>query len=66
MLESRVTIENGNIIAWIDRDETPWIEQPFYPSGNGPEEWDSEEAAKAWADNWIVEFNNRPEPTPLA
>ena len=26
----------------------------------------SELAAKAWADNWIEEYNNKPEPTPQA
>jgi hypothetical protein len=65
MLTSRITIENDQITAWIDKDGVAWIEQPFFPSGNGPEEWSSEEAAQSWADNWIEEYNNRPEPTPL-
>jgi hypothetical protein len=64
MLTSRTSIENGIIFAWVDNEEKPWIEQPFNPNGHQP--WASELDAKAWADNWIVEFNNRPEPTPLA
>jgi hypothetical protein len=64
MLTSRSTIEAGIIYGWIDNEEKPWIEQPFNPDTQ--EAWTSESQAKAWADNWIVEFNNRPEPTPLA
>lgn len=63
MLESRVSVENENIVAWVDKDGVPWIEQPFSPQNNLP--WVTEEDAKSWADAWIEEFNNRPEPTPL-
>ena len=64
MLTSRSTTEAGIIYAWVDNEEKPWIEQPFDPNTQVP--WTSESQAKAWADNWIAEFNNRPEPTPLA
>jgi hypothetical protein len=63
-LTSRVTNENNLIVAWVDSDNVAWIEQPFNPADH--EDWSSEEEAKDWADNWIVEFNNRPESTPLA
>lgn len=63
MLTSRVTVENDQIIAWIDKDGTAWIEQPFFP--NTQNAWASEHDALTWADNWIEEFNNRPEPQPL-
>ena len=64
-LTYRITNENNQIIVWIDSDNVPWIEQPFFPSGNGPVDWDSEESAELWAENWITEYNNRPESTPL-
>lgn len=63
MLTSRVTIQNGSIYAWVDNDEKPWIEQPFNP--NTQDLWESESQAKAWADQWILDYNNRPEPTPV-
>ena len=63
MLTSRTSIENEVIYAWVDKDEKAWIEQPFSPDTH--KNWSSEAEAKAWADNWIEEFNNRPEPTPL-
>jgi len=63
-LTSRVTISDNTIMAWIDLDNVPWIEQPFEPETH--EAWTSESEAQSWADNWIEEFNNRPEPTPLA
>lgn len=59
MLTSRTSFENDFICAWVDKDSTPWIEQPFNPNGNCP--WTSEESAKAWADRWIEEYNSRPE-----
>ena len=62
-LTTRIEIENDVIVAYIDNDSTAWIEQPFNPATQ--EEWSSEEDAQAWADNWIVSFNNTPEPTPL-
>lgn len=63
MLTSRVSFENEIICAWVDKEDTPWIEQPFNPNGHQP--WASELAAKTWADSWIEEFNNTPEATPL-
>jgi hypothetical protein len=64
MLTSRTSVENSVIYAWVDNEGNPWIEQPFNPNTQDP--WTSESQAKAWADNWIEEYNNRPEPTPLS
>ena len=63
-LTTRITNEDGVVTVWIDNDGLPSIEQPFNPLSH--EDWSSEEEAQSWADAWIVEYNNKPEPTPLA
>lgn len=47
---SRVTKENGKIIAWVDRDNSLCIEQPNHPDKlNSGENWATEAEAQAWA-----------------
>lgn len=55
-LTSRATTSNGEITAWVDNDNTPWIEQPFNPTSE-QSAWASEEEALAWADAWITKRN---------
>jgi hypothetical protein len=45
----RVTEENGNAIAWIDRDGSICIKQPHAPGMEGTF-WASKDEAKSWAD----------------
>ena len=63
-LTTRIENVSGNIIAYVDNNSVAWIEQPFNPATQS--DWSSVEEAETWADNWIIAFNNRPEPTPLA
>ena len=52
-MESRTTIVDGIIHAWIYKDDAPWIEQSFNPIEGHPN-WESEEQALAWADAFIA------------
>ena len=47
----RVTEQDGKVIAWIDRDGQPCIEQPNHPAKlSTGENWTSVAEAQAWAD----------------
>jgi hypothetical protein len=46
------------ITAWIDRDGSICIEQPFNPEKNGAT-WESEEEALVWANAHVEMLNNQ-------
>lgn len=52
---SRVVIENGSIMAYIDMDGKPVIGQPNYPGATTP--WANAEEAQAWVDEHTLELN---------
>ena len=59
-MESRTTIVDGIIHAWVDKDGAPWIEQPFNPIEGHPN-WESEAAALAWANAFIASHTEETE-----
>lgn len=52
---SRVVIENGTIMAYIDMDGNPVIGQPNFPGATTP--WSSAEEAQSWVDSHTLELN---------
>jgi hypothetical protein len=59
----RVTEENGNPVAWIDRDGSICIKQPHAPGMEGTN-WASVDEAKSWADSHaeqLIEIENKTE-----
>jgi hypothetical protein len=50
--------EEDFITAWIDKDDSVCIEQPFNPEKAGAA-WESEEEAKSWADSHALMLNNQ-------
>ena len=53
---SRTELENGSVVAWIDRDGYQMIRQPHHPNAFNNEPWTSEAEALAWADATIVDL----------
>ena len=64
---SRTELEDGAVVAWIDRDGFQMIRQPHHPNAFNNEPWASEAEALAWADATIADIeanearhNNKP------
>jgi hypothetical protein len=55
----RMTEENGNPIAWIDREGQICIMQPHAPEQAAGSVWDSYDAALAWANTHAQEMETR-------
>lgn len=53
---SRTELENGEVVAWIDRDGYQMIRQPHHPNAFNNEPWASEVEALAWADATIADL----------
>lgn len=51
----RITEENGNPVAWIDRDNSICIKQPHHPSSSN-NLWSSVEEATEWANAHAAEL----------
>jgi hypothetical protein len=61
---ARVTSNEDNfIIAWVDRDGSICIEQPFNPEVSGSPTWTTEEEAMTWATAHAEMLAAQPEPT---
>jgi hypothetical protein len=61
---ARVTSNEDNFItAWVDRDGSICIEQPFNPEVSGSPTWTTEEEAMAWATEHAAILAAQPEPT---
>jgi hypothetical protein len=54
----RITEENGNPVAWIDRDNQICIMQPHSPDQPVDSIWESKEAALNWANAHATELEN--------
>lgn len=54
----RITEENGNPVAWIDRDNQICIMQPHSPDQPVDSVWESKESALAWANTHAAELEN--------
>lgn len=52
----RITEENGNPVAWIDRDNSICIKQPHRPGTDSSNVWSSVEEATEWANAHAVEL----------
>lgn len=52
----RLTEENGNVVAWIDKDNQPCIMQPHAPDQPEGSVWSSTEEALAWANNHAAQL----------
>jgi len=53
---SRIELEDGAVVAWIDRDGYQMIRQPHHPNAFNNEPWATEAEALAWADATIVDL----------
>jgi hypothetical protein len=53
---SRTELEDGAVVAWIDRDGYQMIRQPHHPNAFNNEPWATEAEALAWADATIVDL----------
>ena len=61
---ARVTTNEDNFItAWVDRDGSVCIEQPFNPELSGGPTWTTEEEAMTWATAHAEILAAQPEPT---
>ena len=61
---ARVTSNEDNFItAWVDRDGSICIEQPFNPEVSGSPTWTTEEEAMTWATAHAEMLAAQPEPT---
>ena len=52
----RMTEEDGNPVAWIDRDGAVCIKQPHAPEQPEGSVWDSAESAEAWGNAHLAEL----------
>jgi len=60
---ARVTSNEDNFItAWVDRDDSICIEQPFNPEVSGSPTWTTEEEAMTWATAHAAMLTSQPEP----
>jgi hypothetical protein len=53
---TRITVEGGKIMAWVDRDAKVCIAQPYAPGSAEGSTWASEEEALAWANSHAAEL----------
>lgn len=53
---SRTELEDGAVVAWIDRDGYQMIRQPHHPNAFNNQPWASEAEALAWADATIADL----------
>jgi hypothetical protein len=53
---SRTELEDGAVVAWINRDGFQMIRQPHHPNAFNNEPWSSEAEALAWADATIADL----------
>lgn len=53
---SRIELEDGAVVAWIDRDGYQMIRQPHHPNAFNNEPWATEAQALAWADATIADL----------
>ena len=56
---SRITEEDNQIIAWIDRDGYQVISQPHHPSAINGQPWTSKDEAQKWADQAVIELTDQ-------
>jgi hypothetical protein len=61
----RITEENGNPVAWIDRDGLICIKQPHAPGMEGTP-WASIDEAKSWADSHAEQLTEMESKTEIA